>query len=119
MSIFDFQSSNCRTCGKLIWVGHSSSGFAIKLDTARLNVGEEVVKRIEGLATYRIHKTIVSFEAVWRSLWQIALNNNDRVVVLAQHRCGPIELFETPPDYWPELRPKPKANESESEGCPF
>jgi len=118
MSIFDFEPSNCRTCGNLIWVGLSSSGFAVKLDTARLNIGEEVLKKIQGLQTYRLHKTPHSFEAIWRNTWQIALNKNDDVVVVAEHRCATMSLFESPPNYWPQYT-KPKATQSESEGCPF
>jgi hypothetical protein len=119
MGIFDFEPINCRTCGKLIWSGHSSSGFFTKLDIARLNVGEEIVKRIEGLNTYRLHKTIISFEAVWRNYWQIAENNNHKVVVLAEHTCSTFELFETPPNYWPERIKVPAKVNHQEEGFPF
>jgi len=69
--------------------------------------------------TYECHRTRVSFEAVERSVNRIkwALPGKDRVI-LADHHCSTMALFETlddVPNYWPTLG-KAKI---ESEGVPF
>jgi hypothetical protein len=97
--------------------GLSSSGFDTKLDTARLNVAEEIVKILQGARTYECHKTVVSFEAVRRTSSRIAMGTNPNAVTLATHLCSTMHLFETPdmaPAYWG--KPKPI---QEYEGVPF
>jgi hypothetical protein len=101
----DFKPINCSRCGALIWAGISWAGFARRLDTPRLTIEEEVIKRLSGLMTYELHRTRVSFEAVERSLNRIrwAAPNKDRVI-LADHTCQGWRLFESePPSYWSKL----------------
>ncbi len=101
----DFKPINCFKCGALVWEGVSWAGFSRRLDTARLTIEEEIIKKITGLKTYELHRTRVSFEAVERSLNRIrwAQAGKDRVIV-ADHLCTSFRLFETtPPDYWPKL----------------
>jgi len=114
---FNFYPINCRDCGKLIWHGLSSAGFDTKLDTARLNIAEEIVKILQGARTYECHKTVVSFEAVRRTSSRIAMGTNPNAITLATHLCSTMHLFETPdmaPAYWG--KPKPI---QEYEGVPF
>jgi hypothetical protein len=114
---YNFEPINCRACGKLIWRGLSSSGFDTKLDTARLNVAEEIIKILQGARTYECHKTVVSFEAVRRTSSRIAMGTNPNAITLATHLCSTMHLFETPdmaPAYWG--KPKPI---QEYEGVPF
>ncbi len=114
---FNFEPINCRACGKLIWRGLSSAGFETKLDTARLNIAEEIVKILQGARTYECHKTVVSFEAVRRTSSRIAMGINPNAITLATHLCSTMHLFETPdmaPAYWG--KPKPI---QEYEGVPF
>ena len=101
----DFKPINCSRCGTVIWEGISWAGFGRRLDTPRLTIEEEIIKRLSGLMTYELHRTRVSFEAVERSANRIkwALPNKDRIVV-ADHLCQGFTLFSTePPKYWQEL----------------
>jgi hypothetical protein len=101
MSSFDFRPTTCK-CQRLIWTGLSSSGIAIKLDTAQLNLAEEIIKKLEGVSTYQIHKTALSFEATPRL--GAALEAR-APIVLALHICsspgfGSAQL----PDYFPRAK---------------
>lgn len=101
----DFKPINCSRCGSIIWRGISWAGFEKRLDTPRLTIEEEIIKRISGLMTYELHRTRVSFEAVERSLNRIkwALPNENRVI-LADHVCQGWKIFETEiPWYWSKL----------------
>lgn len=117
MSIFNFLSINCRACGKLIWDGHSSSGFRTKLDTNRLSIVEEIVKKVNNIRTFEAHRTSVSFEATPRiGARVIGSEPNPNKVILAEHKCESFSLFDTEvPDYWNR---KPK-QETKLEGIPF
>jgi hypothetical protein len=101
----DFKPINCGRCQVLIWEGVSWAGFSRRLDTPRLTIEEEIIKRLSGLMTYELHRTRVSFEAVERSANRIkwASPNKDRII-LADHMCQGFRLFDTiPPDYWTTL----------------
>lgn len=102
MSYLDFKPINCRACGKLIWAGHSSAGFPTKLDIERLNILEEIVKKVSQIRTYEAHRTLVSFEVTpRRGAYVIGSEFNPAAVILAEHQCSTFTLFETePPDYW-------------------
>lgn len=118
MSVFNFKPILCRKCGALIWSGVSWAGFARLLDKQRLTIEEEIVHRLSGRHSYELHRTMVSFEAVERSANRIkwARPDKDRVVV-ADHHCSTMHLFETiddAPNYWA----KPTKYES-SERAPF
>lgn len=115
----DFKPILCAKCGGLVWSGYSWAGFKKTLGKDRLTIEEEIIKRISGLMTYECHRTRVSFEAVERSVNRIkwALPGKDRVI-LADHHCSTMALFETlddVPNYWPTLG---KAK-TESEGVTF
>ena len=100
----DFKPINCSRCGTVIWQGISWAGFAKKLDTPVLTIEEEIIKRLSGLMTYECHRTMVSFEAVERSLNRIKFGKRERTIILADHLCSEFKLFVTePPDYWPRL----------------
>ncbi len=102
MSYLDFKPINCRACGKLIWAGNCSSGFYTKLDTPRLNIIEEITKKVNQIRTYEAHRTLVSFEVTPRmGAYVVGTVYKPDRVILAEHRCSTFTLFETdPPDYW-------------------
>lgn len=102
MSFLDFKPINCKACGKLIWAGHSSSGFPTKLDMKRLNILEEIVKKVSQIRTYEAHRTLVSFEVTPRiGAYVIGAEFKPERIILAEHQCSTFTLFETqPPDYW-------------------
>lgn len=102
MSIYDFMIINCRACGKLIWEGYSSGGVKTKLDTRRLTIVEEIVKKVNALQTFEAHRTSVSFEATARiGARVIGSKPNPEKVILAEHKCESFSLFELEvPDYW-------------------
>jgi hypothetical protein len=109
----NFQINTCRPCGKLFWEGYSSAGFLTRLDVEPLDVREELIAKLTGRRTYRIHPTAVSFEAIPR-VCIIAPN----AIVLAQHQCDPSQFKfgeVEPPDYFNRNKRKP----TESEGVPF
>ena len=114
MSELDFKPINCRKCGNLIWAGVSASSRCdIKLDTARLNLMEELVALTNGLGTYQVHRTAVSFEATRRSAVRMSVAEP---VVLATHTCREMTIFaEQPPDYWNRV----KLSTTQSEEVPF
>lgn len=85
MRDFNFRPITCKSCQRVIWSGLSSTGIAIKLDTARLNLAQEIVKKIEGVATYQIHKSVVSFEATPRMGARLGAAEP---IVLATHICS-------------------------------
>ena len=113
MSELDFKPINCRKCGNLIWAGVSASSRCdIKLDTARLNLTEELVALTSGLATYQVHRTAVSFEAIRRTAARMKVA---QPIVLATHTCRALTVFaEQAPNYF--NRPKLSTN---SEKVPF
>ena len=109
MSNSNFVVINCKACGKLIWSGHSSGGFLTKLDTGRLNIVEEIVKKVSNIRTYEAHRTAVSFEATLRIGARVIGSQPDpNKVILAEHSCESFSLFETEvPDYWGRsMKPK-------------
>ena len=117
MTSSDFKPILCSKCGALVWSGISWAGFARLLDKQRLTIEEEVIKRINKLMTYELHRTRVSFEAVERSYNRIrwALPDKDHVIV-AEHHCSTTHLFETvddAPSYWKS------ATYTAPEGIPF
>lgn len=117
MSIENFKPINCRACGKLIWEGHSSGGFLTKLDTPRLNIVEEIIKKVNNIRTYEAHRTLISFEATLRIGARVigSQENPDRVI-LAEHQCSTFNLFESEiPDYWNQKKEPIK----QSEEIPF
>jgi len=98
MSNFNFAPISCTSCQRIIWAGLSSTGIAIKLDTARLNLAQEVVKKIEGVRTYQIHKTVISFEATPRIGARLGAASP---VVLATHICSWADFnYGSAPDYF-------------------
>jgi hypothetical protein len=103
MSELDFKPINCRKCGNLIWAGVSASSRCdIKLDTARLNLTQEVMALTAGLATYQVHRTAVSFEATRRTAARMKVA---QPIVLATHTCRELTVFaEQPPDYWNRVK---------------
>ena len=103
MSELDFKPINCRKCGNLIWAGVSASSRCdIKLDTARLNLMEELVALTSGTATYQIHRTALSFEATRRTATRMKVAEP---IVLATHTCRAMTIFaETAPDYWNRVK---------------
>ena len=102
MSYLDFKPINCRACGKLIWSGHSSTGFPTKLDIERLNILEEIIKKVSQIRTYEAHRTLISFEVTPRiGAYVIGSEFKSETIILAEHRCSTFTLFESePPDYW-------------------
>ncbi len=97
----DFKPINCKKCGAMIWQGISWAGFARRLDTPVLTIEEEILKRINNLMTFECHKTKVSFEAVERSTNRIKWGKNAASVILAEHTCSSMKVFEViPPNYW-------------------
>ena len=117
MNYLDFKPINCRACGKLIWSGHSSAGFPTKLDIERLNILEEIIKKVSQIRTYEAHRTLVSFEVTPRmGAYVIGTVYKPERVILAEHQCSTFTLFETePPDYWNRVRTK----KSKVEEIPF
>jgi hypothetical protein len=103
VSDLDFKPINCKKCGNLIWAGVSASSRCdIKLDTARLNLTEELVALTSGTATYQIHRTALSFEATRRTATRMGVASP---VVLATHTCRAMTVFaETAPDYWNRVK---------------
>ena len=103
MSELDFKPINCRKCGNLIWAGVSASSRCdIKLDTARLNLMEELVALTSGTATYQVHRTALSFEATRRTATRMKVAEP---IVLATHTCRAMTVFaETAPDYWNRVK---------------
>jgi hypothetical protein len=117
MSYLDFKPINCRACGKLIWAGLSAAGFPTKLDIERLNILEEIIKKVSQIRTYEAHRTLVSFEVTPRTgAYLIGTDFKPERVILAEHKCSTFTLFEVePPDYWNR-----KINQkSNLEGVPF
>lgn len=109
----NFQVATCRPCGKLYWIGYSSSGILTRLDVEPLDIRAELIAKLTGRRTYQIHKTGVSFEATPR-VGILAIN----ALVLATHKCDPSEFKfgeVEPPDYFNTRKP----DKSESEGVPF
>ena len=102
MSITDFKPLNCKACGKLIWAGYSSTGFSTKLDIERLNILEEIIKKVSQIRTYEAHRTLISFEVTPRiGAYVVGAEFKPERVILAEHQCSTFTLFETePPDYW-------------------
>jgi len=117
MTYLDFKPINCKACGKLIWSGHSSTGFPTKLDIERLNILEEIIKKVSQIRTYEAHRTLVSFEVTPRiGAYVIGSEFKPETVILAEHRCSTFTLFEfEPPDYWDRKIPK----QSNLEEIPF
>ena len=103
MSELDFKPISCRKCGNLIWAGVSATSRCdIKLDTARLNLMEELVALTSGTATYQVHRTAVSFEATRRTATRMKVAEP---IVLATHTCREMTVFaETAPDYWNRVK---------------
>ena len=103
MSELDFKPISCKKCGNLIWAGVSATSRCdIKLDTARLNLVEEVIALTNGVGTYQIHRTALSFEATRRTATRMGVADP---IVLATHNCRALTVFaEQPPDYF--NRPK-------------
>ena len=103
MSELDFKRINCRKCGNLIWAGVSASSRCdIKLDTARLNLVEEVMALTGGIATYEIHRTARSCEATRRTAARMKVA---QPIVLATHTCRALTVFaEEPPDYFNRVK---------------
>ena len=103
MSDLDFKPVTCRKCGNLMWAGVSASSRCdVKLDTARLNLMEEVVALTAGRATYQIHRTALSFEATRRTATRMGMAEP---IVLATHTCRQMTVFaETAPDYWNRVK---------------
>jgi hypothetical protein len=103
MSELDFKPIDCRNCGNLIWAGVSATSRCdIKLDTARLNLVEEVMALTAGLATYQIHRTAVSFEATRRTATRMKVAEP---IVLATHTCRALTVFaEEALDYWNRIK---------------
>jgi hypothetical protein len=54
----DFKPINCRRCGALVWQGISWAGFARRLETPLLTIEEEIIKRISGLMTYEVFRSL-------------------------------------------------------------
>jgi len=98
MSDFNFLPIACKSCQRTIWSGLTSTGIPTKLDTARLNLAQEVVKKIEGVRTYQIHKTVISFEATPRLGARLG---GGGAVVLATHICSWVDFnYGIAPDYF-------------------
>jgi hypothetical protein len=120
MTIFDFKPIECSKCGALVWSGVSWAGFSKTLDTGKLTIEEEITKKINGVGTYELHKTTVSFEAVERTLLRITATPPGKVkVILADHHCSDYQLFtstQTVPSYWQSA---PMAHTYTGEGFPF
>lgn len=114
-----FKPILCKRCGTVVWNGYSWAGFQKMLDTQKLTIEEEVIKRINGLMTYEAHRTQVSFEVVERSLNRIKWAKPDKNrIILADHHCSDFTLFQsidTVPDYWA----RPVVASSPVEGFPF
>jgi len=126
MSNKDFKPIYCTACGKLIWNGDCLTGFPTKLDPEPLTIAEEIIKRIQELRSYEIHRTSISFEASLRSVNAIRRSNPARPkTILASHRCQKTEIIfrmkgqqpeqEEIPDYWNSNRKQ----HLEPEGIPF
>lgn len=113
MSELDFKPISCKKCGNLIWAGVSATSRCdIKLDTARLNLVEEVIALTNGVGTYQIHRTALSFEATRRTATRMGVSDP---IVLATHSCRALTVFaEQPPEYF--SRPKLSTT---SEKVPF
>jgi len=96
-----FKPMNCKRCGTVVWEGISWAGFAKRLDKKSLTIEEEIVKILAGVKTYECHRTHISFEAVERSRIRIEGGRKSHVIILAEHTCGDMRLFDTEvPDYW-------------------
>ena len=114
MTSFDFKPINCRKCGHLVWDGLSSAGIPIKLDTARLNIMDEIQTLQRGIYTYQIHRTLTSFEAAIRSAGRMGAIDP---IVLASHTCRSEGFLfgQEPPEYFNRIKPQP----IDSEKVPF
>ena len=113
MSEFNFMAINCHKCGHLVWTGLTAAGMPAKLDMARLNIKDEIVKLTAGVRTYQIHRTSVSFEATRRTAARMGAVDP---IVLAEHTCTStgFTFGQVPPEYFD--RPKQPAM---TEGVPF
>ena len=96
-----------------MWAGVSASSRCdVKLDTARLNLMEELVALTSGTATYQIHRTALSFEATRRTATRMGVAEP---IVLATHTCRSMTIFVSEP---PEYFERPKTTTT-SEKVPF
>jgi hypothetical protein len=116
MGDLDFKPINCRKCGNLIWAGVSASSRCdIKLDTARLNLVQEITALTSGVATYQIHRTALSFEATRRTAGRMGVADP---IVLATHTCRSMTIFvQEPPQYFGSK--KEPSGTTTSEKVPF
>lgn len=98
-----FKPITCHKCGNLVWAGVSATSRCdIKLDTARLNLADELVALTAGLATYQIHRTAISFEATRRMATRMSVA---APVVLATHTCRALRVFgQQPPNYFNQAK---------------
>jgi hypothetical protein len=121
MTTLDFKPILCPKCGTLVFSGISWAGFAKLLDKNTLTIEEEIIKKLSGLKTYEIHRTRVSFEAVERSANRIKWATPDKTrIVLADHHCSTMSLFETlddAPNYW--AKPERKNDDLSDMPAPF
>lgn len=120
----NFKPVLCQGCGTVVWSGISICGFPTLLDTDKLTIEEEIIKRVSGIMTYQIYKTSVSFEARARVLPIILMgkNSNGQKIILASHHCSNYSLFgaiENAPDYWPNETEVKVPATARAEGFPF
>jgi len=109
MNDSNFTSTQCPQCQRIIWAGLSSTGIPTKLDTERLNLKEEIVKKIQGVRTYQIHQTSISFQATPRLGARLGAA---APIVLATHICSWNDFnYGSAPDYFG----KPTAQTTEVE----
>jgi hypothetical protein len=98
MNHFLFSAIDCRSCGNLIWAGHSSTGIPTKLDPTRLNLRDEIILKLKGIRTYQIHRLGRTFEVTPRVGARLVAK---AAIVLAAHQCRPFEIFgQEMPDYF-------------------
>jgi hypothetical protein len=92
----------------------SSAGIPIKLDTARLNILDEIQTLQKGIYTYQIHRTSTSFEATIRTKTRMGAKDP---IVLASHTCRTEGFLfgQEPPNYFNRVKPNP----IDSEKVPF
>jgi hypothetical protein len=121
MKTENFQATQCRSCGKVIWEGICATGFDTKADVEKLTITDQIVATLAGRHIYRVIKTSVSFTLKLHDA--ISINYYRDPIVLASHICTTTHLFQTvadAPDYFPKkVATAPVSSHPIPEGFPF
>lgn len=99
-----------------MWEGLGYVPVVVRLDIAQLNLVDEIKAKLMGIRTYEARPVGGSFEIVPRTVGYIGRASDKRkAVVLAEHRCSAVRVFEEFPDYFN----RKKTNNVNTDGIPF